>query len=58
MKGRHTGDTLGGKATDKPVDFTGVTIARVENGNIVEGWNNFDFLTMYQQLGWVALPVA
>ena len=32
-------------------DFTGMCIVRVENGKIVEGWNNFDFLSMYQQLG-------
>jgi predicted ester cyclase len=26
-------------------------IARIENGKIAEAWNNFDFLSMYQQLG-------
>ena len=37
--------------TNKAVSITGMCIARVENGKIVEGWNNFDFLSMYQQLG-------
>jgi predicted ester cyclase len=24
---------------------------RIERGKIVEAWNNFDFMTMYKQLG-------
>lgn len=55
---RHVGDALGGPATNRPVEFWGITIARVENGKIVEGWNVFDFLSMYQQLGWVKAPVV
>ena len=35
---------------------TGVCIARVSDGRLVEGWNVFDFLTMYQQIGWVDTP--
>lgn len=58
VTGRHGGDALGGKATGKPVDFWGMSAVRVENGVIVEGWNCFDFLTMYQQIGWVASPVT
>jgi steroid delta-isomerase-like uncharacterized protein len=54
---RHVGETLGAPATGKSVDFYGITIARVENGKLVEGWNVFDFLRMYQQLGWVKAPV-
>jgi predicted ester cyclase len=56
--GRHAGDSLGGPATNRAVDFYGMTMARVRDGKIVEGWNSFDFLTMYQQLGWVANPVT
>jgi len=26
--------------------------------SIAEGWNTFDFLTMYQQIGWIASPVV
>jgi predicted SnoaL-like aldol condensation-catalyzing enzyme len=54
---RHVGADLGGPATGSPVDFWGMTILRAENGMVVEGWNCFDFLTMYQQIGWVAEPV-
>ena len=33
------------------VDFTGIVIAKFKDGKIVEGWNAFDFVTMYKQLG-------
>ena len=55
---RHVGETLGGPATGRPVEFWGITIARVADGKLVEGWNVFDFLSLYQQLGWVKNPVA
>ena len=33
------------------VSFTGLAAARFKNEKIVEAWNSFDFLKMYQQLG-------
>ena len=51
VRGRHRGDSLGFKATDSPVEFTGMTFVRISDGKIVEAWNNFDFMTMFQQLG-------
>ena len=33
------------------VEGEGAMEVRVRDGQIVEGWNNFDFLSMYQQLG-------
>ena len=56
VTGRHVGDALGGKPTNRSVDLYGVAIGRVQNGRLVEGWNVFDFLTMYQQIGWVKSP--
>ena len=44
-------------ATNRGADFWGMTMFRVKDGRLVEGWNAFDFLTMYQQLGWVKSPV-
>jgi steroid delta-isomerase-like uncharacterized protein len=47
----HMGGGLGVAATNKPVEFTGMTIVRVQDGKIVEAWNNFDFLSLNQQIG-------
>ena len=59
VTGTHTGRELGVDATQNRVEFEGVTIARVVNGLLREGWNCFDFLTMYQQLEMPpALPTA
>jgi predicted ester cyclase len=38
-------------ASGQTVHFTGQTTIRVQNDKITEGWNNFDFLSMYKQLG-------
>jgi len=43
----HTGDHLGIPATHKPVH---ITIARIEKGKIVQGWDNWDQLALMQQL--------
>ena len=51
VRGKHTGDHLGVTASNAPVEFTGIGIARVEDGKIVEAWNNFDFLKMNRQIG-------
>jgi steroid delta-isomerase-like uncharacterized protein len=51
VRGKHAGDSLGFKATQAPVEFTGMTIVRIKDGKIVEAWNNFDFMKMYRQLG-------
>jgi len=51
VRATHQGDSLGIAATRKPVEFTGIALVRIENGKIVEAWNNFDFMSMFQQLG-------
>ncbi len=47
----HRSASLGFAATNRAVDFGGMCIVRVRDGKIVEAWNTFDFLAMYQQLG-------
>jgi predicted ester cyclase len=51
VRATHSGDSLGIEATDKPVEFTGITMLRVKDGQIAEAWNNFDFLKLFQQIG-------
>ena len=57
MRGTHRGDTLGFKATQQPVAFEGITIVRLRDGKIVEAWNHFDFMKMFQQLDALTLRV-
>lgn len=51
VRGSHRGDSLGFAASHKETSFTGIAIARIHDGQIVEAWNNFDFMSMYRQLG-------
>lgn len=44
-------------ATGKSVNFSGICMVRVSDGKIAEAWNNYDFLTMYQQLGQTLMPM-
>ena len=52
----HRGGGLGIPATHRAARFTGMGFARFENGKLLEGWNNFDQLGLFQQLGVVSLP--
>jgi predicted ester cyclase len=38
------------------ISFGGLCVAKYKDGKLVEGWNNFDFLKMYQQLGHRLVP--
>jgi steroid delta-isomerase-like uncharacterized protein len=51
VSGTHRGEGLGMPATNNGIDFRGFAMGRVKDGQLVEGWNAFDFLGMYQQLG-------
>ena len=50
-RGTHKGDLNGIAPTGKHVTISGVTVARVSNGKIVEGYVNWDALGLMQQLG-------
>ncbi|MAW62886.1 MAG: ester cyclase [Acidobacteria bacterium] len=52
----HSGEFDGVQPTGKSVMFTGITISRLENGRLVEEWENFDELSLMRQIG--ALPSA
>ena len=54
VRGKHEGDFRGRSATQSPVEITGMTIVRIDNGKIVEAWNNFDFMALHKQVGLLA----
>jgi steroid delta-isomerase-like uncharacterized protein len=47
----HAGDGLGFAPTQKPVTITGMCFARVQNGKLVEGWNNWDMMGLMHEIG-------
>ena len=51
----HTGEGIGFAPSGQPVEFTGMTIVRIENDKIVEAWNEFDFMKMFTQCGALTL---
>ena len=51
MTGTHTGNFYGIPATGKRVEFSGMFIARILDGKIVEHWGEEDALSLLQQLG-------
>jgi predicted ester cyclase len=58
VRARHTGPgpILSMQPTLKSVVFTGICLAQIKDGLIFEAWNNFDFLSLYQQIGVIAFP--
>jgi predicted ester cyclase len=55
-RGTHNGELMGIAATGRQVTVTGITISRLEGGQVVEEWTNWDTLGMLQQLG--AIPAG
>ena len=55
VTGSHDGHGIGVSPTNQPVEFTGMVIVRVRDGKIVEAWNEFNFMAMYQQVGALTL---
>ena len=57
VTGSHQGEGIGLAPSNQPVEFTGMTIVRLKDGKIVEAWNEFNFMQMYQQLGALTLKL-
>jgi steroid delta-isomerase-like uncharacterized protein len=52
LRGTHQGETEEfGPPTGRQVEAKGVTISRIEGGEIVEDWDSYDNLSVLQQLG-------
>ena len=54
----HTGVLMGIPPTGKRVQFSGIFIARVDDGKLAEYWREEDLLGLMQQLGALAAPAA
>ncbi len=50
VTGTHSGPGLG-EPTGSRIDIDGMALAVVRDGQLQEGWNSFDFLALYQQIG-------
>lgn len=55
-RGTHRGNLMGIPATGKQATFSEMSIQRIANGKIMEGWVTFDALGMMQQLGAIPAP--
>jgi steroid delta-isomerase-like uncharacterized protein len=56
-RGTHRGEFMGAAPTGKEVAITGINIARIERGKIVESWGNSDQLGWMRQIGVVPAEV-
>ncbi len=55
VTGSLSGHGIGVSPTNQPVEFTGMVIVRVQDGKIIEAWNEFNFMEMYKQVGALTL---
>lgn len=58
IAGTHMGDTLGVPPTGNAVQFSGIILARIEDGKIAQAWNNLDLLALLKQIGAVSDPAG
>ena len=55
IKATRTGAGFGSKSSGKPIAFEGMLMFRVRDGKVVEAWNSFDSLKIFQRMGVVNL---
>jgi steroid delta-isomerase-like uncharacterized protein len=51
LEGTNTGEFMGMPATGKQVRMRGISVYRIADGKLQEGWVQYDALGMLQQLG-------
>ena len=56
IRGTHEGEFQGIPPSGKQIEMTGITIFRIANDKLIDGWTNEDVLGMLQQLGAVPTP--
>ena len=52
----HLGEYMGVPPTGKEVEFTGISVYRIEGGKIAESWNSEDQFGLLRQIGAVPQP--
>jgi len=56
VTGTHTGDGLGVPPSNRPIRITGMAWGHWREGKLVEAWNNFDLLSLFEQIGAIRRP--
>ena len=56
VTGTHTGDGLGVPPTNRPIRIRGMAWGRWRDGKLVEASNNFDILSLFEQIGAIKRP--
>jgi steroid delta-isomerase-like uncharacterized protein len=56
VEGTHTGEFMGVAPSNKKITLGTNQIFRVENGQLVEAWDQFDQLSLMQQIGAIPMP--
>ena len=54
--GTHEGEFMGIEPTQEEVEIAGMSMARIEDGEIAELWSNYDALGMMSQIGTAEPP--
>ncbi len=55
-RGTHKGEYMGIPATGNKYENSGILISRIENGKVVEQWEELDLLGLMQQIGMELKP--
>jgi len=50
LTGTHQGELMGIPATNQSIDVSAIMILHIQNGKFIERWEEFDTMTMMQQL--------
>jgi steroid delta-isomerase-like uncharacterized protein len=56
ITGTHSGPGLGVPPTGRAIRISSMSMARVREGLLVEGWDNVDYLGLFAQLGITERP--
>ena len=58
VEGTHTGEFMGVPPSNRKITLDVTEIFRIENGQLVEAWDQFDRLGLMQQIGAIPMPEA